>query len=264
MFRGLDTGFSGQIAATTRLDAVSDNIANLQSTAFKRTDTRFQDVFYQTFKPAGVQGQTTGTPLGKSVGRGARLATATVDFTIGPLNQTGLPMDIAINGRGFFRVRDLDGNIFYTRNGSLQPKAPGSTGVVNIQTARGPLLLDPPITIPPGPGVVSVQPNGVFVKNGVALAPPLELVQFRNPDGLQREGDLLFVDTVASGPEIPGTPNSDGFGSIADTTLEGANTDLAFELVDLLEASQAFELNSQAVTAGNDELLEALRLAQTA
>src|SRR5262249_42318592 len=151
------------------------------------------------------------------------------DFTHGPL-VAGQPVDVAIDGEGFFRVVDQKNQVFYTRLGSFQPKAEGSSGPLNLQLSGQPFTLSPPVVLPGAPGTIDISPTGV-VTQGNTVVGQIELVQFRNPDGLLQVGDLLFQQTGASGPPIVGFPGTSNFGRTIEGFLEGSNVDVAKELV---------------------------------
>lgn len=255
--RGMDVAATGFASSEFRLDVISNNIANNTTTAFKRSDVNFADLLYETLKTGGG-GTTNPTGVGVQLGKGVRFASTALDFTQGPLTP-GLDLDVAINGEGFFRVVDSQGGIFYTRVGAFQPKGDSAAGVLNLQLGGNVVAIDPPIVLPGAPGVVNVASDGRIFQGDVFVG-QFQLVRFRNPLGLLQVGDSLYAATPASGPEIVGTPTDPQFGSLVGGFLEGSNVDIAIELVDLITASQAFNLNSQSFTTGNAELLTTIEL----
>lgn len=268
---GIDIAVTGINSSGFNISVIGNNIANLNSDGFKSSTVQFQDLFYGVLllqarivpgSPVTqvVQGGTVTNPLGVSFGAGVQVASTFNNFTQGPI-VTGLDMDVAINGEGFFRVTDARGNVFYTRNGAFQPKADGATGPLNLQLPQGPVTLDPPIVLPGAPGVPSVNADGQ-VFEGTTFVGQMELVRFRNPDGLLQVGDLLFAATDVAGPEIVGRPNSSGFGVTVNGSLESSNVDLAGQLVNLLQASQAFGYSSQSLSTGIIEIDRTLELAR--
>lgn len=258
--RGIDTAVTGLSAAEASLDVISNNIANNTTTAFKRSDAQFADIFYEMLLQPGI-GIDVPTGVGVSLGKGTQLATTALDFTQGPLTP-GLDLDAAIQGEGFFRVTDNEGNVFYTRVGAFQPKGEAAAGPLNLQLGGTVVVLSPPVILPGVLGTVTITNDGQ-VFQGDTFAGQIELVRFRNPQGLLQVGDSLYSATPASGPEIPGLPGDPQFGSLVGGFLEGANVDIANELIGLINASQAFNLNSQALTTGNAELLTAIQLSQS-
>ena len=256
---GMNIAATGLGAYSQQLAVVGNNIANVNTSAFKRNDLRFQDMLYQTTTVAGKQNGLTGTGLGVQFGFGVGPASNPTIFQQGPLNP-GQDLDLAINGEGFFQVADADGNTFLTRLGAFQPKGVGSSGLMNLQVAGDTFTLDPPIDLPGQNATTTVSPTGV-VQQGTFTA-QIQLVRVSNPDGLAQVGELMFKQTPASGALLTGDPGSDGFGTIVDNTLEGSNVDITTGFIQLIGASQNFSLNSQAFVTGNQELQRAIALAQ--
>lgn len=257
---GMTVGATGLYAYSQQISVVGNNIANINTNGFKKSDVRFQDVLYQTLQPPGKSLiSQTNNGVGVQLGNGVQISSIRTIFEQGPL-VPALDFDVAINGEGFFRVVDANGDVFYTRLGAFQPKGIGASGVVNIQTPNGPVRLDPPITLPGNNAPTTVSPFGV-VQQG-AFSAQIELTRFQNVDGLEQVGELLFRETAAVGASFTGTPGSAGFGTLADNTLEGSNVELTSELIALILASQAFNLSSQAFVTGNEELLQAIALVQ--
>lgn len=257
--RAMTVGYTGVVAHSQKLAVIGNNLANLQTAGFKKGEVRFEDIYYQTTKGSDAPGATT-TPLGIQIGLGTQVSATPFDNRQGPL-QAGNDLDAAISGEGFFRVKDNDGGVFYTRYGNFYPKTDSATGPIHLQTARGPLTLEPAIVLPGAPGQLTINTDGVIFQ-GETQVGQLELVQFRNPQGLLRWDDQLFQQTSQSGPEISGRPQEGTFGAIVGGFLEGSNVDFATELTDLLTTSQGYNLGAEAVRAGNQRLLGFLQLLQ--
>lgn len=258
--RGIDTARTGLDAAETRLDVVSNNVANSATFAFKRSDVNFADFFYQVLDLPGADLDPP-SGVGVEFGKGVLLGSTVLDLTQGPLTE-GLDLDVAINGPGFFRVVDGAGNVFYTRLGTFQPKGEAVAGPLNLQLGGNVVLLDPPLILPGATGQVTVSSDGQLFQGNVPVG-RFQLVRFPNPEGLLQVGDSLYAESPASGPPIVGNPQDPGFGTLLGGFVEGSNVDIAQELIDLISASQAFNLNSQALTTGNEELLTAIQVAQS-
>lgn len=257
---GMNVGATGMLASTQRLDVVANNIANTNTAGFKRNDTAFSDVFYQRIR-APDQSAESSAGLGVATGQGVVVAGTPLDLNQGPL-VTGLDLDIAISGKGFFRVRDDDGNLFYTRYGAFLPKTDGAGGPLHLDLAGKSYVLDPEIELPGIAGEITVQEDGQVFQGNV-FAGQITLFDFRNPNGLLQSGNLLFQLSNSSGPPISSTPGSDSFGITVGGRLEGSNVDVAAELVQLIEASRQFELSSQSFRTGDAELSEVIRLARS-
>jgi flagellar basal-body rod protein FlgG len=257
--RGLDVSATGLTAHSNSISIISNNVANIETAAFKRSEARFQDLLYERFLVPGSPSNLGDPGLGIEYGRGVGIANIPTIFQQGPFIQ-GLDLDVAINGPGFFRVRDGEGNIFYTRLGAFQPKGTGASGPINIQVSNQTLVLDPPIVLPGNNAVATIDGQGV-VRQGDFSA-QITLTQIQNPDGLEQVGDLLFRETVASGATITANPGQPGFGTLVQERLEGSNVDLSNELISLLQASQNFNLNSQAFVTGNEEIRQIVALVQ--
>lgn len=259
---GLDIAYTGLAAYSRQIQVIGNNIANLNTNAFKRNDIRFQDVLYQIIElPGKSPNQGVNNGVGVELGKGVQVASNPTIFEQGPF-VPGVDFDVAISGEGFFRVVDAQGAVFYTRLGAFQPKGVGASGIVNIQTSQGALRLDPPVELPGNNDITTVSPDGVIQQG--AFSSQILLTRFQNPDGLVQVGNQLFRATSAVGAQITGLPGTNGLGAIVNGALEGSNVDLLTELVSLVEASQSFNLNSQAFITGNEEILEAINLSQQA
>jgi flagellar basal-body rod protein FlgG len=257
MIRSLYIAQSGLDAQQFNVDVISNNLANVSTNGFKRQRAVFQDLLYQTLRQPGAQSsQLTQYPTGLQVGTGvAPVATARV-FTQGNLQQVGGSLNMAIEGRGFFQILLPNGNTAYTRDGAFQLDNQGQ-----IVTSLG-FTLQPAITIPSdaqtitigGDGTVSVtQPNS----STPTQVGTIQLADFINPGGLQAIGNNLYLETASSGPATTGDPGTNGMGVVDQGFLEASNVSVTEELVDLITAQRAFEINSRAVQV-SDEMLQRL------
>jgi len=257
MIRALFTASTGMISQQLQVDTTANNIANVNTTGFKKSRVNFQDLLYETIKPAGTE-TTTGeiTPEGIQVGHGVRPGSIAKIFTQGNLIQTGNQFDMVIEGDGFFQVeRPIDGTIAYTRDGSFNIDADG-----NIVTSDG-FPLDPPIQVPEDFLTFVVNFDGnVSITTDDDPTPQvigqIELARFVNPAGLDaRLGRNLLLETEASGPPIEGTPGEEGLGSIEQGFLENSNVQVVEEIINLVIAQRAYEANSRVVQT-SDEMLQ--------
>lgn len=255
----LYTAATGMTALETKLDVVANNLANVNTTGFKRSRANFEDLVYRQLKLPGTQdAQGNLTPTGIHVGLGTRVQSTQTDFTQGAIQATNNPLDVAIAGPGFFQVIDpATGGFMYTRAGNFSINANGQLVVGSAQIGR---LVQPAITVPQDALAVSIGADGqVFAQqpNNTALTQlgQLQLAKFINPEGLLHMGDNMYTETVASGPNQLAVPGLQGLGTLQQNNLELSNVEPVRELVDLITTQRAFELNSQAVQAG-DQLLQ--------
>lgn len=239
------------------MDVVSNNLANVSTTGFKRSRAVFEDLLYQTLRQPGAKSsQQSEIPSGLQLGTGVRPIATERIFVQGNLTQTGNPLDIAINGNGFFQITLPDGTTAYTRDGTFQVNSQGQ-----MVTASG-YTVAPAITIPADTlsitisrdGIVSVQQSGVAAPTQVGQ---LQLASFVNPAGLQSQGENLYLETAASGAPSTNTPGTNGLGVLNQAFLETSNVNVAEELVSMIQAQRAFEINSRAITA-SDQMLQRL------
>lgn len=251
----LYTAATGMEAMETKLDVIANNLANINTTGFKKDRANFEDLLYRTEVYPGVRDASqTPTAVGTQVGLGVRVTSTQTDQRQGTLQQTGRDLDIAIEGPGYLRVLDpLSQNTMYTRAGNLDINANGQLVIGSAQVGR---LLDPPIQIPQDATAVVINSNGeVMVRQPgateLAVQGQLQLAQFINPDGLLKVGQNMYLQTDASGPEQPGNPGTNGLGTLRQGNLEASNVEPVQELIDLITTQRAFELNSQAVQAGD-------------
>ncbi len=254
MLRALTTAATGMVAQQNNLDVVANNIANVNTSGYKKVRAEFQDLLSTAVKtPGAMMNQGTFQPVGVEIGLGVKTSATTRVFTEGVLAQTGSQYDVAIEGDGFFQVMQADGTIAYTRDGSFKVD-----GMGQLCTTDG-LLIQPQITIPQNTKEVSITPDGnVSVTVGTDSAQNIvgqfQLVRFQNPSGLLAVGHNLFTETPASGTPIQGTPGQDGYGLLQQSYLEGSNVQIVDELINLIKAERAFESNSKIVTASSDIL----------
>ncbi len=254
----LYTAATGMQSMETKLDVIAHNMANVNTTAFKKGRANFEDLFYRHYTMPGTQdsgGQYT--PTGISIGLGSRVESVQTDFKQGSFQQTGNPLDLAIEGQGFFEVLDPNGDSLYTRSGNFSQNADGQLVLGSASTGR---LLSPAISIPDNAMQVSINPGGsVFVKlpNTDALSEvgKITLVNFVNPEGLLKMGENLYAVTDASGSAQSSPPTQNGLGSLRQNFLEASNVEPVQELIDLIQTQRSFELNSQMVQAG-DQMLQ--------
>lgn len=252
--QALYSAATGMTAMESKLDSIANNLANMETTAFKRGRTNFEDLFYRQQKMPGAEDSASNlTAVGIAVGLGTQVSSVQTDFRQGAFKQTGNQLDVAIEGNGFFKVMDPSGEILYTRSGNFSLNAQGQLVVGSASTGR---LLEPPISIPPDTIKIQITPDGkVMVQqpNNTQLTQQgtIELVTFINPEGLLKRGENLYAETAASGAATNGTPGQEGFGVIRQNMLEASNVEPVSELIDLITTQRAFELNSQVVQAGD-------------
>ncbi|MFC3150011.1 flagellar basal-body rod protein FlgG [Litoribrevibacter euphylliae] len=245
------TGLSAQ---DTQLTTISNNLANVATVGFKRDRAVFHDLMYQVQKQPGAQSaQDSQLPSGLQLGTGVRVVGTQKEHTQGNLQITDQPLDMAINGRGFFQITLPDGNIGYTRNGQFHKDADG-----NVVNPLG-FQLEPNIVVPQDTTSISIGRDGTvsITQGGETEATEvgnITLVSFVNPAGLQAIGDNLFVQTNSSGDPIEGEPGLDGLGSILQGSLENSNVDTVEELVNMITTQRAYEMNSKVISTA-DEML---------
>jgi flagellar basal-body rod protein FlgG len=251
----LYTAATGMQAMETKLDVIANNLANINTTGFKKDRANFEDLLYRTEVYPGVRdANQIPTAVGTQVGLGVRVTSTQTDQRQGTLQQTGRDLDIAIEGPGYLRVLDpVTQGTMYTRAGNLDINANGQLVIGSAQVGR---LLDPPIQIPQDATAVVINSNGEVMTRQpgateLAVQGQLQLAQFINPDGLLKVGQNMYMQTDASGPETPANPGQQGLGVLRQGNLEASNVEPVQELIDLITTQRAFELNSQAVQAGD-------------
>jgi flagellar basal-body rod protein FlgG len=248
---------SGLEAQQTRMTIVSQNLSNVNTTGYKRSRAIFEDLLYQNVVQAGgLTSQQTEAPTGLNLGTGVRLVATDKQFSQGNIVTTNNPLDIAIQGRGFFEILMPDGSQAYTRDGTFQLDADGQ-----LVTSSG-YSLQPSVTIPAGTQSVTIGVDGVVSAVLPGQTQPvqvgtLQLSDFVNPAGLQPRGENLYIETIASGPPQPGTPGLNGVGSVAQGSLETSNVSVVEELVAMIETQRAYEMASRAIES-SDQMLQHL------
>ncbi len=257
MIRSLWIAKTGLDAQQTQMDVISNNLANVSTTGFKRTRAVFEDLLYQTLRQPGAQSsQQTMLPSGLQLGTGVRPVATEKIFTQGNLQQTGNALDVAIQGKGFLQVLLPDGTTGYTRDGSFQVDAQGQ-----MVTASG-YPLQPSLTIPAdatsvtigADGTVSVVQPGSSTPNQIGS---IQLAGFVNNAGLQSFGENIYLETAASGTPSANTPGTNGLGSLNQTYLETSNVNVVEELVSMIQTQRAYEINSKAIST-SDQMLQKL------
>ena len=256
----LYTAATGMTSLDTKLDVIANNLANIESTAFKADRANFEDLFYRHYKLPGAQDAAGEyTPTGVSVGLGSTVSSTQTNFIQGAFQQTGKQLDLAIEGNGFFQVLDPNsGETLYTRAGNFNVNSNGAMVMGSANTGR---LLEPGVTIPPDATGISISPDGIVsVKQpgttAMSQVGQIQLAQFINPDGLLKLGENLYAETDASASAIQGNPGQDGVGVVRQGMLEKSNVEPVRELIDLITTQRAFELNSQCVKTGDEILHE--------
>ena len=256
--RSLDIAGTGLLAQQTNVEVISNNIANMTTTGFKRRRAEFQDLIYQNLRRVGSNSSDNGTvvPSGAQVGLGVKTAAIYRINEQGNLQQTSNSLDVAIRGKGFFQVTLPSGETAYTRDGTFSLSPDGQ-----IVTADG-FAVAPGITIPPNARDVSISAGGeVQVKIDGTTAPQtvgtLQLASFANEAGLEAQGDNLFLATSASGNAVNGVPGSPGFGGVMQGFVETSNVNVVSEITNLITAQRAYEMNSRVITT-SDQMLSTL------
>ena len=248
---------TGLEAQQTRMAVTANNLANVNTTGFKRGRVVFEDLLYQNVRQVGADSaQDTQLPSGLMIGTGVRVVATEKTYTQGNLQVTNNALDVAINGRGFFQVSLPDGTNAYTRDGSFKVNAQGE-----LVTSGG-YRVQPAISIPDGAQSVSVGTDGAVTVQLAGQAAPnqvgsLQVVDFINPAGLQARGENLLLESAASGPPLAGTPGLNGLGTLQQGSLESSNVNVVEELVAMIETQRAYEMNSKAVSTA-DKMLETL------
>jgi flagellar basal-body rod protein FlgG len=259
MMRALFSAATGMTAQQTNVDVIANNLANVNTSGFKRMRADFADLLYQTLRAPGtttVQGSQS--PSGIQIGMGARLAATSRMWHQGEFQNSGDPYHLAIQGDGLFQINTPDG-IQYTRDGSFKRDVNG-----NLVTTEG-FLLEPAINIPQGAENIAVGADGTVTytlpgETEAQQAGQISLAKFVNPAGLLSVGHNRYKATSASGPAITGTPGTDGMGTIAQGFLESSNVKIVEELVNLIIAQRAYEVNSRAIQTSDDMLQTANNL----
>jgi flagellar basal-body rod protein FlgG len=253
--RALHTAATGMMAQELNVQVISNNIANLRTTGYKKQQAHFQDLLYEHIRRSGAATSDQGTlvPAGVSLGSGVKLASTARAMTQGNLTATEKEYDLAIRGEGFFRIRLPDGRTSYTRDGNFELDAQGQ-----LVTKDG-YLVEPGITVPQNATGVTVSAQGLVQATipGQTAKQDLgqiTLARFVNKVGLESIGDNMFIETPASGPAVDGNPGTEGFGNLQQAYLEEANVNAVTEISSLISAQRAYEMNSKVITA-TDQML---------
>ncbi|HVX98284.1 MAG TPA: flagellar basal-body rod protein FlgG [Pseudorhodoplanes sp.] len=254
--RALHTAATGMMAQELNVQVISNNIANMRTTGYKRQRAEFQDLLYEHVRRIGTQTSDQGNilPVGVDLGSGVKSVGTPRLMSQGTLTPTGSPLDLAIRGDGFFKIQLPDSTYAYTRDGSFQMDAQG-----RIVTAQGNVVM-PGITIPQNSTGLTINSQGQVLVTPQGQTTPtvlgqLTLTRFINNAGLLSIGDNMFTETPASGTPQDGLPNTDGAGDLQQGNLEAANVEAVSEISDLIAAQRAYEMNGKVITAA-DQMLQ--------
>jgi flagellar basal-body rod protein FlgG len=257
MIRSLWISKTGLDAQQTNMDVIANNLANVSTNAFKRSRAVFEDLLYQTVRQPGAQssGQTQ-LPSGLQLGTGVRPVATERIYTQGNLQSTSNPLDVAIQGNGFFQVQLPDGTAAYTRDGAFQVNSQGQ-----LVTASG-FPVQPAITIPANTTSISISRDGIVSvvragATGATQVGALQLSGFMNPAGLQSVGENLYIETAASGKPQTNVPGKNGIGLLSQGYVETSNVNVVEELVSMIQTQRAYEINSKAIQT-SDQMLQKL------
>lgn len=257
MIRSLWIAKTGLDAQQTKMDVISNNLANVSTNGFKRARAVFEDLLYQTMRQPGAQSsQQTQLPSGLQLGTGVKPVATENIFTQGNLEQTGNPKDIAINGAGFFQVLMPDGTTSYTRDGAFQTDVNGQ-----VVTSNG-YLVQPAITIPLNTLSITIGTDGTVSALVPGSTSPItvgniQLASFINPAGLQKIGENLYQETASSGTANQNSPRTNGLGSLNQGYVETSNVNVVEELVNMIQTQRAYEINSKSIET-SDQMLQKL------
>ena len=257
MINSLMISKTGMQAQQMQLDVISNNLANVSTTGFKRASAVFEDLMYQNLRQVGANSaEQAELPTGLQVGLGVRTVATTRNFAQGSMQQSDNPLDLAVNGNGFFQVEMPDGTTAYTRDGSFKPDAQG-----RIVTSSG-YPLTAGITVPAEAQSITVSSDGVVTIKMPGNAAPqqvgvIELASFINPAGLEPMGQNLYAESLASGNPINGAPGSAGMGTLMQGFVETSNVNVVQELVTMIQTQRAYEMNSKAIQT-SDQMLQRL------
>ncbi|MGS4946800.1 flagellar basal-body rod protein FlgG [Meridianimarinicoccus sp. RP-17] len=248
---------TGLNAQQSRMQVISNNLANVNTTGFKRDRANFESLLYQVYRPGGAQtSEATALTSPSALGTGVRMVSTEKLYSQGALTNTENALDLAIDGQGFFQVLMPDGRIGYTRNGTFSRNAEGT-----LTNSSG-YVIQPEINIPENVSSITISADGIVSVTEAGEADAQEVGQitiarFGNPRGLQPVGETLAVETPASGAPAIGNPLEDGAGKLVQGALESSNVNVVQELVDMIEAQRAYEVNSKSISA-SDEMMRFL------
>lgn len=255
MIKALTTAATGLEAQQAKIENIANDLANVNTDGYKRSNTEFQELMYETIKePGGALGAGSQSPVGIQVGRGVKVGASHKIFEQGPAKVTNSPFDLMIGGPGFFQVQTPQGEAAFTRTGSFHVDAQGI-----LQLSNGAKLI-PQITIPRNALNVSISRSGevraLLAGNEEAILGQIQLVSFPNEQGLMATGEGLYKASLASGQPVPGVPNEGGLGHIEQGALEGSNVNVANSMVDMISTQRAYEMGTKVMNAA-DKMMEA-------
>jgi len=261
-FQTIYTSGTGMLGMEKKLNTISNNLANIETTAYKKQRCNFEDLYYDNLRYPGsqdIQGEFAAT--GIAVGVGTRVTSVQSDFSMGSITETGRDLDIAITGEGFFRCTDeFTGEFFYTRAGNFNVN---SNGILTVGSSHYGRQVEPVITIPPDTQKIQIDDSGLvwIAQNGDVQAlqnvGQLELATFINPEGLLRVGENMYRETESSGVAVVNNPGINGTGKLKAQHLEMSNVAPVVELIDMITSQRAYELNSKSTQTG-DQILQAV------
>ncbi|MBX3111125.1 MAG: flagellar basal-body rod protein FlgG [Fimbriimonadaceae bacterium] len=254
MMRALSTAGTGMVAQQTNMDVIANNLANVNTTAFKSQRAEFQDLMYQTFRASGAtSGGDTRLPESAQIGLGAKFAASATSFANGSLTTSPNATDMAINGEGFFQVELPSGELGYTRDGTFKIDATGT-----FVTADG-YKLKPNLVLQPGYRALTISPSGEVAcvlpgNDDPTTVGNITICTFSNPAGLTRVGQNIYMAGGGSGSPTELTPGKEGSGSLQQYAYEGSNVQVVEEMVRMITAQRAYEINSKAIQSADDML----------
>jgi flagellar basal-body rod protein FlgG len=257
MNSGLRTAASGMVAQQRMVDVIANNLANVNTIGFKRSRVNFEDVLYESVQGPRVVNYTSAGKLSAiQVGKGVRVSAVQRMHAQGSPEQTDRPLDVAIEGEGFFQIERPDGKIAYTRDGSFTLSDSGTL------VTEGGYTVQPGITIPTDATEITISPNGTVsvVAQGTSSASEvgrIEIARFLNPMGLESLGENQYAESSASGQPATGFPQDEGFGRLAQGALEASNVEIVQEMTDMIAAQRAYEINAKAIKAGDEMMQQA-------
>lgn len=260
MDKTLRTAATGLTAQQRYIEIISNNLSNVNTTGFKKVRPEFQDLLYETLRPAGGNRRVDVEPVNEvQIGSGTELVATTKQFTQGDITESGSQLNMAISGEGFFIIKKPDNTYSYTRDGSFKLDSNGQ-----LVTAQG-FTVEPGFSIPSDATQVNISREGVvsvLLSNGVdeQTLGQLELARFVNPAGLRSVGDNLYVESPASGKAIFEQPGANNTGEVIQSHLEASNVDIVQEMVNMIVAQRSYELNSKSVRTADDVLSMAVNL----
>ena len=260
MIKSLNTAATGMVAQQNNMDVIANNIANVNTAGFKKSRAEFEDLVYHTLKePGQASGLNSVTPTGVQTGLGVRTAAVQKDFTTGQVIITKNPLDVQIEGAGFFQLRTPDGDIAFTRDGSFKKDPNG-----RIADKNGNLLI-PEITIPQNSLAIEISPAGEVRSLTDKNAAPevigqIDIVNFINPAGLKNVGKNLFVPSAASGQAAQARPGTNGTGYLSQGEIESSNVNIVDEMVNMITAQRAYETNSKVIQTSDQMMQTAVNI----